>query len=489
MKKHEYDDLLPEEAENQEFIQQLEQACQMMPEDVQSIGHIRDRWFKVRSSSRPLSLRGMRHSIAQETQKEADMMATIPTREVKPWTQTLNQMAAVLIVLLLVGTLVTTFALVGASRSGKQQIPTIPGGPGHAVIRSGVSLTEGLRLYMLDQQVGWAVGDGPTSDNTYGSVLRTGDSGKHWKDVTPPGLPGHDVSYLYILDAKTAWVPAWQNGIARWLYRTVDAGASWQRFAWPGEGNNVSSMTFVDQDNGWVVDTPQPKQPIGIRTLNPPRVAGMFSLLQTNDGGKTWKKVGPLTMPGRVAALQFRDQQTGWVTSVEGVLYITHDGGRSWKQQALLDSQGNKENARPGIITHPMFLHEQAGYLLTGDNSSPRKWSVYMTQDGGNIWKRSGGFLPDNVDTRTLLDARHISGGSLDASGNYLILLLTLTNGQWMTTPINQPSAQGGIVDFSFSSVHVGFALRQAAKRSFDVYQTNDGGKTWRKVGTFPNGG
>jgi photosystem II stability/assembly factor-like uncharacterized protein len=111
-----------------------------------------------------------------------------------------------------------------------------------------------------------------------------------------------------------------------------------------------------------------------------------------------------------------------------------------------------------------------------------------MTQDGGNIWKRSGGFLPD-VDTRTLLDARHISGSSLDASGNDLILLLTLTNGQWMTTPINQPSAQGGIVDFSFSSVHVGFALRQAAKRSFDVYQTNDGGKTWRKVGTFPNGG
>src|SRR5260370_22162092 len=153
----------------------------------------------------------------------------------------------------------------------------------------------------------------------------------------------------------------------------------------------------------------------------------MFSLLQTNDGGKTWKKVGPLTMPGGVAALQFRDQQTGWVTSVEGVLYITHDGGRSWKQQALLDSQGNKEKARPGIITHPMFLHEQAGYLLTSDNSSPTKWSVYMTQDGGNIWKRSGGFLPDNVDTPTLLDARHISGGSLDASGNNLILLLTLT--------------------------------------------------------------
>ncbi|MDQ2906717.1 MAG: YCF48-related protein [Chloroflexota bacterium] len=491
MKKHEYDDLLPEEAENLEYIQQLEQAYQITPEDTQSIRRIRERWLKLHSSSRPLSTQETLHATAQETQKKGRIMETIPSHEAKPWIRRLNQMAAVLIVLLLVGTLVTVFALIHTDRSGKQPVSTNPIGTGHQAIKSGVVLTEGLRLYMVDQQVGWAVGVGPTSDNNYGSVLRTSDGGKHWKDVTPPGLPGHGVDYLYILDAQTVWLPVWQSGpvgqmaTIKWLYRTFDAGASWQHFAWPGKGDNANSMTFIDRNHGWVVDTP-----LAFTTFPPqnntPVAARKLTLLHTNDGGKTWQSVGLLTMPGGEDELQFHDQQTGWVTNQTG-LYVTHDGGRSWQPQALLDAQGHREKVQPGTPARPMFLNEQTGYLLAGDNSSGGKWSVYMTQDGGQTWKVDGA-LPD-VDIRALLDARHISGSGLDGSSNDIILLLTLTNGQWKITRLNQPSAQGGIVDFSFSSAQWGVALRQRANRSFDVYQTDDGGKSWRKVGSFPKGG
>ena len=461
------------------------QPASREPEDAQAIGRIRERWLWLHPSFRPPRIRETLRATEQDTQTEGSMMETTSSYRTKPWIQTVNQMVAVLMVSLLVGILVTTFVLIEAGRSGKHQ-GSIGATGSVQCVPSGMTLTEGLRLSMLSETVGWAVGVGPTHDNNYGSVLRTTDGGKHWQDVTPPGLPGRAVSYLYTLDDNTAWLPAWQNRMnPTWLYRTVDAGATWQRFNWPAQVNDVN-ITFVDQDHGWVGAAP--------------------SLLHTNDGGKTWQKLSAMGLPAGASVLQFCNLQTGWATDYStGELYMTQDGGQSWKQQSLeglsltqnsgqsqkqpslVNAQGKVVKMPSGIIEKLMFINGTTGYFEAGDNSSPRQWSVYITQNSGKTWQRSGGVLSE-PDVRTLLDTTHISADTVDPStGNWIMLLLTLKNGQWVATRLNQPSP-GGVADFSFTSVQNGVALIGGANRSFTVYRTSDGGKTWQQIGSFPKG-
>ena len=65
-------------------------------------------------------------------------------------------------------------------------------------------------LRMFDATTGWAA----TSDR----VLRTGDGGFHWQDVTPPAPPGTSLSSLTGL----AMFP--RSAAEAWVARGLDAG-------------------------------------------------------------------------------------------------------------------------------------------------------------------------------------------------------------------------------------------------------------------------
>lgn len=513
MKQYEYNDLLQEEVENQEFMQQLQDVHQMTPEDKQSVARIRERWLQMRSASRPIPMLHQVHPTMVNTPEKRSMAGIAPSPVAKPWKRVSNRIAAVLVAALLVAALVTTFSLINAGKHGNQAGI----GAGHNG-RTGVALTDGSRLYMVSQQVGWAVGHGPKPyNNLFGSVLRTSDGGKHWQDVTPQGLPGHEVGYLYILDEQTAWLPAWSGHISpTWLYRTVDAGASWQRFAWPQTSD--AGITFVDQNHGWVIGAPPlelpalptttssarsagtSSKPVNLQDLNQPRPPGKLSLLHTDDGGKTWQNMGPLTISGDSHAVQFLDQQTGWMAvahfgsskdaknpvSFTSALYITHDGGHTWKSQSLLDAQGRTEHVLSNISVMPTFLNRNDGYLMAYDNSSPARLFMYVTSDGGNTWQQSGGALPANTGFDTVLDAGHIVGRTPDARGNETVVMLTLKGGLWVAVPLGQPQSPGELY-LSFGSMQTGVALRNVADRALVAYQIADGGKTWHNVGTLPD--
>jgi hypothetical protein len=147
---------------------------------------------------------------------------TAPWREARGTREArLVQVAAVLLVVLLIGAFALTFSLRNQVRTGTG--PNTPPGATHTAasshpVKSGVELTEGFRLHMVSAHVGWAIG-ASAHNNNWATVLRTTDGGYHWKQVTPKQLASQGIDDLYILDETTAWLPG---------YRTTDGGATWQ---------------------------------------------------------------------------------------------------------------------------------------------------------------------------------------------------------------------------------------------------------------------
>jgi photosystem II stability/assembly factor-like uncharacterized protein len=88
---------------------------------------------------------------------------------------------------------------------------------------------------MLDATTGWAVGG---LEGIGDHVLRTGDGGHTWRDVTPPepasaGDESDKIAIGSFLDADTAWVTYsyldfFKLPVAPTVWRTGNGGQTWE---------------------------------------------------------------------------------------------------------------------------------------------------------------------------------------------------------------------------------------------------------------------
>jgi photosystem II stability/assembly factor-like uncharacterized protein len=104
-------------------------------------------------------------------------------------------------------------------------------------------------------------------------------------------------------------------------------------------------------------------------------VGSNATLLETNDGGDTWK---PLTLEledsrYRFDAVSFAGEE-GWIAGEPSLLLHTTDGGRSWSRIPL----SSKLPGNPISIT---ALAENSAEMATDVGA------IYQTTDGGKNWK------------------------------------------------------------------------------------------------------
>ena len=230
-------------------------------------------------------------------------------------------------------------------------------------------------LSVVNERVVWASGQ-------RGTVARSDDGGVTWRVDTVPGATNLDFRSIHATDSKTAFIASAgeaEKGLAA-IYATHDAGRSWQRvYTTDTKGVFFDAIAFRNAKHGVVLSDP---------------VDSAFFLLETRDGGRSWKRIPPAAipriLPGEAA---FAASGSSLVLGPDGSLRIGTGGGgrarvmlfdRRWR---VVDAPVHAPGGAAGIFA--IDFSRKKGVAVGGDYTKPRlaAVSVALSEDGGATWR------------------------------------------------------------------------------------------------------
>ncbi len=354
-------------------------------------------------------------------------------------------------------------------------------------------------LNMMDSTTGWGIATG-------GQLLRTGDAGSTWREVTPPGS-----QVFFFLDADTAWATSrtwcgWGEYCSNLtvktatVYRTTDGGRSWQPGGPIPLGLSASQarigylpdLFFLDSQNGW------------LRARLYPGSSGQVfqELFKTANGGLTWEKVAdPSEFPVicDAAGPVFIDVLEGWMepNCIPGIIPApglddftilkSIDGGRGWQAEKLplpADMPAELSQADPGLIycasgqITPVLtkvLGMELDCTLYDYYNSPQEIFkfYYLTPDGGRSWhswraSSSEAFI-DAVTGWRLFSPDPGSPNQLQQTRDGGLTWAVLKTVGWQSARMQ------------FLDGHEGWAIVKSGDSTALVH-TRDGGRTWTET-------
>lgn len=129
-------------------------------------------------------------------------------------------------------------------------------------------------------------------------------------------------------------------------------------------------------------------------------------LLKTRDGGKTWWEVKHPKSYNYTSEIVFVDDQNGWVMDSEilegagpATLFITHNGGRSWQSLGTLPWQSQGSFMTLGLDFTTRFEGSVWTEMLTRQKGREGNTDFcrFDTNDGGKSWESSDTCCPRDV--------------------------------------------------------------------------------------------
>jgi photosystem II stability/assembly factor-like uncharacterized protein len=235
-------------------------------------------------------------------------------------------------------------------------------------------VTQRLRgVSAVSEKVAWASGAGAT-------VLRTGDGGATWQklSVTSEALDFRDIDAV---DAQTAYVMSIGNGPASRIYKTTDAGKTWNlQFKNEDPKAFLDAMSFWDANHGIAFGDSVDQQ---------------FYILTTSDGA-TWSRVPTANLPsaqgneGAFAAsgtnIAVFGKSHAWIgtgAAAKSRVLRTTDGGHTWQVADTPLASGPSA----GIFSIA-FRDAKHGVIAGGDYRKEQEAvdNLAMTNDGGATW-------------------------------------------------------------------------------------------------------
>ncbi len=320
--------------------------------------------------------------------------------------------------------------------------------------------TDWTKFYTSDQDLNWILDIFFINENTgyalkqngiYGSVLKTTNGGSDGTEYNLSGLRGNSI---YFVTPEKGFIaggvhgselPQGQGGTGV-LYKTVNAGASWEVQSLPATNqiSYLNKVQFLNSQLGFI--------------------AGDSDIFVTKNGGDSWINVSEnyreWNPDENRYGFPFPESFTGtsdlnWFTAGSGGIRKTTDGGNNWQWATLPEIPANYRYSMRDV----KFINAQVGIAVGGyiDESFTDGHGVILkTVDGGNTWEK----LPKEFETWGIdLDFVNDQVGysigynwTIDKTTNAGGELLGISeNGEWINDAEIYPNPANNTIYFSES--------------------------------------
>jgi photosystem II stability/assembly factor-like uncharacterized protein len=314
---------------------------------------------------------------------------------------------------------------------------------------------------------------------TSGLVVRSTDSGLSWS--TQSIGQGGTIANITFADENTGYLVKGGSVSAGWVWKTTDAGATWNRVA---DLQSVgTAISFINANTGvagtgglWGLEKTTNGGINWNKIVNPGAtqktlwdvqilsntvavaVGDTSIIIRTSDAGLTWSMIpNPLSATGSLQRVCFSTPNTGWAVGTPNKILKTTDGGLTWVRKYI----GFDNNANVYGVS---FIDDNTGIIIAGQNKTFMK-----TTNGGLTWFAiSAGF--------EVWDIQMVDKDNVFAVGY----------GVWR-------SSNGGITWEYMDTGNLGYSRVKFFNANTGVImdnrrteKTTDGGLTWRKQ-TFPD--
>jgi photosystem II stability/assembly factor-like uncharacterized protein len=314
-------------------------------------------------------------------------------------------------------------------------------------------------------------------------LYKSTDAGDNWTKI---GLDNTEHISKIIIDPANSNIiyvaapgPLWSDGDHRGLYKSVDAGKTWNKILYINEKTGCTDIAIDPTNTNIIYATTWQfrRQPYSFNSGGPGS-----AIYKSIDGGKTWKELNnglPAKPFGRVALTLAPSAPQNLLAIVESNntgLYISSDGGENWKQQSatfnvvsrpfyfstlVIDPKDPKRVYRPALT----FSYSTDGGYSFVDASSDGGWvhsdhhalwinpnntnQMYLGTDGGVYLSLDRGASWSFIQNLPVGQFYHVA---VDNNDPYRIYGGLQDNGSWIA-----PSAKpGGIGNGDWKAIYSG---------------------------------
>ncbi len=295
-------------------------------------------------------------------------------------------------------------------------------------------------IKFIDANTGWACG---VNSTTYGFVYKTIDGGANWTPQLQNMPIFVDPNSIAVTDANNIWIACGlgkimhsSNGGANWSSQTTNTTSTLMAIKFKdaltgyAAGADGQLLSTIDGGNTWAGRQYHGKSLFHALTVtaNGPYWAGEAGYIFFGNGNLSnddnWiAQEYSIGSTDQLGVFDFTDANNGWHTGSGRDLFRTTNGGKSWKIISNLSLPGSDTLHR--AIN---FKSQQVGYAGTQNGKFAK------TTNGGKSWT-----YYDGTDGLFAVNFYDLNTGMF--AGNNGVLVRT-TNGCATTTITNHPSGE-----------------------------------------------